>query len=80
MTTVQLELPDTLAQSAQAAGLLTPQALEAMLREQLKSHADQALRTIWANEAPGESTPQLERLIDQRIHAVRARRCRQAVN
>ncbi|MFM9879398.1 MAG: hypothetical protein ACKVOO_03190 [Burkholderiaceae bacterium] len=36
MTTVQVELPDVLAQSAQAAGLLTPQALEAMLREQLK--------------------------------------------
>lgn len=43
MTTVQVELPDVLAQSAQAAGLPTPQALGAMLREQLKHQARRLL-------------------------------------
>jgi hypothetical protein len=36
MTTVQINLPDQLAQMAQKAGLLTAEAIEAMLREQLR--------------------------------------------
>jgi hypothetical protein len=36
MTEVTMTLPDNLAQEARAAGLLTPQALEAMLRETLR--------------------------------------------
>ena len=36
MTTVQIVLPDELAQEAQRAGLLSPELLEKWLREQLK--------------------------------------------
>lgn len=37
MTTIQLTLPDQLAQEAQRAGLLSPESLEKWLREQLKA-------------------------------------------
>lgn len=37
MTTVQITLPDQLAQEAQRAGLLSQAALEKMLREQLQA-------------------------------------------
>jgi hypothetical protein len=37
MTTVQINLPDQLAQEAQQAGLLSPELLEKWLREQLKA-------------------------------------------
>jgi hypothetical protein len=37
MTTVQITLPDQLAQEAQRAGLLTPERIELLLREQLKA-------------------------------------------
>jgi hypothetical protein len=37
MTTVQITLPDQLAQEAQQAGLLSPEALEKWLREQLRA-------------------------------------------
>jgi hypothetical protein len=37
MTTVQINLPDQLAQEAQRAGLLSPSAIERWLREQLKT-------------------------------------------
>jgi hypothetical protein len=43
MTTVQLTLPDQLAQEAQRAGLLTPNALEEWLRKQLKAKAAEEL-------------------------------------
>ena len=36
MTTIQIELPDAMAQAAHAAGLLTPQALERLLTDALK--------------------------------------------
>lgn len=37
MTTVEITLPDQLAQEAQRAGLLTPERIELMLREELKA-------------------------------------------
>ena len=43
MTTIQLTLPDQLAQEAQRAGLLTPESLEEMLRRQLKAKAAEQL-------------------------------------
>jgi hypothetical protein len=78
MTTVQVELPDVLAQSAKAAGLLTPEALEAMLREQLKRQAGGALRIMWASAPPENLTPEIERMIDEQVQAVRAQRRTQA--
>jgi hypothetical protein len=43
MTTVQITLPDQLAQQAQRAGLLKPKMLEKWLREQLKTQRVDAL-------------------------------------
>jgi len=37
MTTIQIELPEATAQAARAAGLLTPQAMEKLLTEALRS-------------------------------------------
>lgn len=39
MTTVQITLPDALAQEAQRAGLLAPERVEKWLRDELKSKA-----------------------------------------
>ena len=36
MTTIQIELPDATAKAAHAAGLLTPQALDRLLTDELK--------------------------------------------
>jgi hypothetical protein len=44
MTTVQIELPDELAQKAEQAGLLSPEALEQLLREQLRAKSLTELR------------------------------------
>jgi hypothetical protein len=43
MTTIQLTLPDQLAQEAQRAGLLSPESLEEWLRKQLKAKAAEEL-------------------------------------
>lgn len=48
MTTLKLTLPDDLAQRAQSAGLLTSEAIESMLCEQLKKRAGGNLRALWA--------------------------------
>ena len=80
MTTVQIQLPDELAQDAQAAGLLTPEAIEAMLREQLKKQAGEALRALWARMPQEELTPEIERMIDEEVQAVRAERRKRAAS
>jgi hypothetical protein len=71
MTTVQINLPDELALNAQQAGLLTPEAIEAMLREQLKKQAGDALRAMWRRAPEEEVTPHIEQLIDEAIQTVR---------
>ena len=43
MTTVQINLPDELAQKATSAGLLSADAMAVMLRDQLRRRAWQAL-------------------------------------
>lgn len=76
MTTLELtlNLPDDLAQNAQRAGLLTPQAIEAMLREQLRKQAGETLRTLWARGPKDELTPEIEQDIVAEVRAVRAER------
>lgn len=71
MTTVQIQLPDQLAQEAQAAGLLTPEAMAAMLREQLKKQAGEDLRAMWARMPKEELTPEIEQMIVDEVRAVR---------
>jgi hypothetical protein len=39
MTTIQITLPDQLAQEAEQAGLLSPESLEKLLREKLKAQS-----------------------------------------
>jgi hypothetical protein len=80
MTTIQVELPDLLAQHAQAAGLLAPQALETLLREQLKRQAVDSLRAMWAREPLEELTPEIEQMIEEQVQAVRAERRGQAAH
>lgn len=74
MTTIQIQLPDELAQNAQAAGLLTPQAIEAMLREQLRKQAGESLRAAWQRLPQEELTPEIEQMIVEEVRAVRAER------
>lgn len=85
MTTLQLtlNLPDDLAQTAQHAGLLTPQAIETMLREQLRKLAGETLRALWTRKPEGELTgltPEIEQEIAAEIRAARAERRKKVAN
>lgn len=73
MTTVQINLPDELAQKAASAGLLSADAMEAMLREQLRRQAGEAFQTMWQRGPNDELTPEIEQQIVQEVRAVRAR-------
>ena len=77
MTTVQIQLPDDLARDAQATGLLTPEAMEHLLREQLRKQAGDALRAKWQRSAQDELTPEIEQMIDEEVRAARAERLEQ---
>jgi uncharacterized protein HemY len=72
MTTVQITLPDELAQQATNAGLLSPEAMETMLREQLRRSASENLRALWNRLPPEELTPEIEQEIVQIVREVRA--------
>jgi hypothetical protein len=74
MTIVQIQLPDELAQDAQAAGLLTPEAMAAMLREQLKKQAGETLRAMWERTPREELTPEIEQMIVDEVRTVRTER------
>lgn len=66
MTTLELKLslPDRLAEEAQAAGLLTPEAIESMLRETLhRQHVEelrQAMVTLAAADIPPMSVEEIK--------------------
>ena len=74
MTTVQITLPDELAQTAANAGLLSPDAMEAMLREQLRRRAGDDLRAMWRRAPQDELTPEIEQEIVDEVRKVRAER------
>jgi hypothetical protein len=75
MTTVQITLPDQLAQEAQRAGLLSPARLEQWLREQLKTQRVDALFTAMermaAVDEPALMSPEE---VAEEIAAMRAER------
>ena len=75
MTTVQITLPDQLAQEAQRAGLLSPKVLEEWLREQLKGqHVDRlfsAMERMSAIDEPAIMSPEA---VAEEIAAMRAER------
>ena len=74
MTSVQIDLPDELAQQAASEGLLSPQAMEAMLREQLRRRAGEALQKMWQRRPPEELTPEIELETVEEVRKVRAER------
>ena len=80
MTTIQIQLPDDLAQDAQAAGLLTPDAIERLLRERLRRQSGDALRAMWDRMPAEEITPEIETMIDEEVQAVRAERRQRFAN
>ncbi len=80
MTIVQITLPDELALKAANAGLLSPEAMEAMLREQLRRRAGEELQAMWQRAPQEELTPEIEQEIDEAVHQVRAERRRRGVS
>lgn len=80
MTTVQITLPDELAQKAASAGLLSAEAIEAMLREQLRRQAADALRAMWERAPADELTPEIEQEIVDEVRAARAERRRRGAS
>ena len=72
MKEVRINLPDDLASDADAAGLLAPDAIEAMLRATLKANAKAGLKKYWAR-LHDESTPEREAEILEQVRKVRAR-------
>ena len=75
MTTIQIDLPDATAQAAREAGLLTPQALEQLLREAMRKRQVDRLFTAMDKLAALEP-PMTEAEIDAEIAAARAERAR----
>jgi hypothetical protein len=75
MTTVQITLPDQLAQEAQRAGLLSPESLEEWLRKQLKEQRVgqlfSAMERMSAIDEPAVMSPEA---VAQEIAAMRAAR------
>ncbi len=75
MTTVQIELSDTTAQAARAAGLLTPQALDRLLTQALrKREAADSLLSIADRVAAAGIAPMSMRQINDEVKAARAQR------
>ena len=79
MTTLELtlNLPDSLAQEAKAAGLLTPEAIEQMLKRELKRRAgEQLLESARALQAiePRLTEAEIQAEIDAAREERRARR------
>ena len=75
MTTLQIELPDTTVQAAQAAGFLTPQALDRLLNEALrKREAANSLLSI-AHHVAAVGIPEMSmQEINAEVKAARAER------
>ena len=67
-----LNLPDDLAQEAQHAGLLTPEAIESLLRDQLRKMAGEALRSFWARQPAEQLTPEIEKGIAADVRNARS--------
>ncbi len=76
MTTleVKLDLPDRLAREAQAAGLLTPKALRAMVTDAVRRRAAQTLLTGAARASTAGSKPLSMKQIQSEVASVRSER------
>lgn len=81
MTTleIKLSLPDSLAKEAQAAGLLTPEAIEKLVREAIRRRALVELKEALERMAAVEGPVMTPEEIEEEIKAARAeRRAREA--
>ena len=75
MTTLQIELPDTTAQAARAAGLLTPQALDRLLTQALRwREAANSLLSIADRVAAAGILPMSMQEINAEVKAARSER------
>jgi hypothetical protein len=75
MTTLQIELPDTTALAAGAAGLLTPQALDRLLNEALRRRdAATSLLSIAERVAAADVGPMSMDEINAEVKAARTQR------
>ena len=71
MTTVQITLPDALAQEATQAGLLAPAAIERLLRERLRDDRIARMQAVRAILCEQPLAPMTAREIDTEIEAYR---------
>ena len=79
MTTIQIELPESTAQAAREAGLLTPQALNRLLTEALKrQQAADSLLSIADRVANAGIVPMSIEEISAEVKAARAERQQRA--
>ena len=75
MTTVQITLPDQLAQEAQRAGLLSQPALEKLLREQLQTkHLDEFFAAMERMQQVTEPSAMSPEEVAAEMRAMRAER------
>lgn len=80
MTTVHITLPDDLAQQAATAGLLSADAMETMLREQLRRQASDALQAVWQQLPEDDITPEAVEEIAEDVRQVRAEQRRRSAS
>ena len=71
MTTSQLTLPDDLARKATEAGLLSSEAMQEMLREQLRRRAGETLREMWSRMPDEVLTLEIEQEVADSVRAYR---------
>jgi hypothetical protein len=74
MTTVQITLPDQLAEEAARAGLLASERIEALLREQLRTERIARMRAVREKLAADPLPPMTAAEIQAEIDAYRAER------
>jgi hypothetical protein len=73
---LRVDLPDDLAREARDAGLLTPEAIESMLRDRLRDQAGAELRRLWERLPPEEISELQMQEIVQEVKKARAERRR----
>ena len=71
MKEVRISLPDDLARNAERAGLLAPEAMQALLRDKLREDAIENLRQAWSRMGDEEPSPEDEALIAEAIRWAR---------
>lgn len=74
MTTININLPDQLAQEAQRAGLLTPAMLERILREYLQARKTNELFAAMDRMAAVDDAAMTPEEIAEELHTMRAQR------